>query len=100
MWTLLMGPNTRYIPAAKARSEVRFFRLFYQDGRGVLKSDDRAQGPLEADRRAIRLVTPGAHFISQMGAGPGNLDVVLWGAGQFGRWGTQPQLAAEIAAEA
>jgi hypothetical protein len=97
---LAYGSYTRYIPASKARSEVRFFGLYYQDGRGVLKSDNRAQGPLQADRRAIRLVTPGAHFISQMKVGSGTADVVLWGAGQFGRWGAQRHLAAEIAAEA
>ena len=94
------GAYTRYIPAPKAPSESRLFVLYYQDGRGVLKSDNRSQKLLESDRSAIRLVTPGAHFISEMRAGPGTADVVLWGAGQFGRWGTQQHLAAEIAAEA
>jgi hypothetical protein len=55
---------------------------------------------LDADRRPIRLATPGAHFISEIKAGPGTADIVLWGAGQAGRWGTQPHLAGEIAAEA
>ena len=94
------GSYTRYIPAAKARSEVRLFIMYYQDGRGVMKSDNRPQKLLEADRRAIRLVTPGAHFISERKTGPGTADVVLWGAGQLGQWGAQRHLAAEMAAEA
>jgi hypothetical protein len=94
------GSYTRYIPAAKARSEARFFVLYYQDGRGVVKSDNRPQKLLEADRRAIRLVTPGAHFISEKKTGPGTVDLVLWVAGQFGQWGAQRHLAAEMAAEA
>ena len=94
------GAYTRYIPAPRAQSEARFFALYYQDGRGVLKSDNRPQTLLEADRSAIRLMTPGAHFISEVRAGPGTADFVLWGAGQFGRWGVQSHMAAEIAAEA
>ncbi len=79
---------------------MRLFILYYQDGRGVMKSDNRPQKLLESDRHAIRLVTPGAHFISERKTGPGTADVVLWGAGQLGQWGAQRHLAAEMAAEA
>jgi hypothetical protein len=86
---LAYGAYTRYLPTAAARSEVRIFALYYQDRRGLP----------ETGRRALRLATPGAHFITQAKAGPGTVDIVLWGAGQFGRWGLQRQLAGEIAAE-
>lgn len=90
---------TRELSGHKARSEVRLFGLFYQDGRGILKSDNRPRALLEADRHAVRLGTQGAHFISQIDAGGGTADVVLWAAGQFGAWGAQQHLAAEGAAE-
>jgi hypothetical protein len=93
------GSYTRYIPAAKAQSEARLFVLYYQDSRDVVKSDNRPQNLLEADRRTIRLMTPGAHFISEWKTGPGTADILVWGAGQFGKWGAQRHLAAEIAAE-
>jgi hypothetical protein len=91
---------TRYFPGQKARSEVRLFGLYYQDGRGTLKTDNRPQALLDADHRPIRLATPGAHFISEINAGRGTADVVVWVAGQFGAWGVQRDLAAEGAAEA
>src|ERR1051326_8848164 len=93
------GSYTRYIPAPKFRSEARLFVLYYQDRRGIVKTDNQPQGLLETDRRPIRLATTGGHFISEVRAGPGTVDLVLWGAGQFGRWGTQQHLAAEITAE-
>jgi hypothetical protein len=87
---LAYGAYTRYLPTARTRSEVRIFTLYYQDRRGLS----------ETGNRALRLATPGAHFITEAKAGPGTVDIVVWGAGQFGRWGLQQQLAGEIAAEA
>jgi hypothetical protein len=91
---------TRYLPGQKTRTEVRLFGLYYQDDRGTLKSDNRPPAVLEADHRAIRLATPGAHLISEIDAGRGTADVVLWVAGQLGAWGVQRHLAAEGTAEA
>ena len=93
------GSYTRYISVERFHNEVRLFGLYYQDGRGVLKTDNRPDVALAADRRRIRLVTPGADFISARGAGPGTADIVLWGAVQLGRWGAQKHLAGELAAE-
>src|SRR5438132_5995909 len=77
---------TRYFATAKARSEARLFVVGYQDRRAIVKA---------AYRGAIRLVTPGAHFVSEIQAGPGSADLVLWGAAQFGRWGAQRHRASE-----
>jgi hypothetical protein len=92
------GAYTRYIPGS-VRSETRLFVVYYQDSRGTPKADNRPQQVRDADRRPIRVATPGAHFISEVEAGPGMVDVVLWGAVQFGRWGAQRHFATEEAAE-
>jgi hypothetical protein len=86
------GGFTRYFPGARASSELRFFGVFYDDWRGVAK--------IQAGGKPIRLITPGAHFINTMHAGPGLVDMVLWGAAQYGRWGVQKHAATEIATEA
>ena len=94
------GSYTRYTAVSNFRSEERVFVLYYQDRRGVVKSDNRPPALLEADRRPIPLATMGAHFIGEVKTRPGMVDFVLWGAGQLGRWGTQQHFAAEVAAEA
>jgi hypothetical protein len=91
---------TKYFPGADTQSEARFFFLYYGDERGALKTDNRPMGTLQADHQAIRLATPGAHWIAIRRAGPGTTDFVLWGAGQFGLWGTQAHRASEFAIEA
>lgn len=94
------GAFTRSFAVKKASSEVRLFALHYHDGRPVVKTDNRSELALAADRSPIRLITPGAHFISVVETGRGTVDLVLWGAAQFGRWGVQQHTASELAAEA
>jgi hypothetical protein len=96
---LAYGAFTRQLASRRASSEARLFVLYYNDGRTVLKTDNRPSNALEADRQSIRLATPGAHWISMIRAGPGTADLLLWGAGQFGRWGSQQHVAGEVAAE-
>ena len=90
---------TRSLAGARTRSEARIFVVLYRDGRNVLKVDNRPQTTLETERRPILLATPGAHFVSTIHAEGGTADIVLWGAGQFGRWGSQSHQAGEFAVE-
>ncbi len=80
--------------------EWRAFALHYHDGRPVLKTDNRAAALRAADRNNLRLTTLGGHHIGVYKAGRGKIDTLLWGAGQFGRWGNLDQRAGAIAAEA
>jgi hypothetical protein len=74
--------------AAQGHVLVRGFAIGYHDGRTyVTKTDNRAAAVRAADHRNIRVGTYGANLIATAPAGPGNLDVVLWGAFQNGRWG-------------
>jgi alginate export protein len=96
---LYYGAYSRYFSGVKASTEARLFLLHYHDGRSVSKVDNRPQHTLDMDRQPIRLTTPGAHLISSIPVGPGTAELLVWGAGQFGQWGSQAHSAAEIAAE-
>lgn len=97
---LCYGSYSRYFSAPRASTELRLFNLYYHDGRGIHKVDNRPEKALDKDRQPIRLTTPGGHLISAIPLGPGTTELLGWVAGQVGRWGSQRHLAAEIALEA
>jgi hypothetical protein len=45
------------------------------------------------------LFTVGGHYARAMNTGAGQVDLLLWGAGQFGRWGNLKHAATAYAAE-
>ncbi len=94
------GAFTKPIKAKTSESDFRVFALHYHDGRRVLKTDNRSAAVRAADNEKIRLTTVGGHYIGVAKAGSGKADVLVWGAGQFGEWGTLDHRAAAIAAEA
>jgi len=94
------GAFTKPIAGKSAQSEWRAFALHYHDGRSALKTDNRPLAVRVVDGDNIRVTTIGGHYISAVKAGSGTADLLLWGAGQFGRWGTTGHQAGAIAAEA
>ncbi len=94
------GAFTRSERFKRADSDWRIFGLHYHDGRGALKTDNRPEAARRADGENIRLTTIGGHNISAIKAGGGTVDLLFWGAGQFGGWGRLDHHAAAIAAEA
>ncbi|HET9533463.1 MAG TPA: alginate export family protein [Blastocatellia bacterium] len=93
------GAFTKPLPGDRAESELRAFALHYHDGRGAIKTDNRTIGERTADGENIRLTTVGGHFIGAIKAGPGTVDLLVWGAGQFGSWGRLDHRAGAMAAE-
>jgi hypothetical protein len=81
-------------------SEWRAFALHYHDGRRTLKTDNRPQALRAADTDNIRTTTLGGHYIGVAKAGPGKVDVLFWGAAQFGEFGRLSHRAGAVAAEA
>jgi len=79
--------------------EFRVFALSYHDGRRAPKVDNRPAAAIAADQHNIRLTSIGGHYIQTFPAGTGKLDVLLWGAGQFGNWGVLEHRAGAIAVE-
>jgi len=82
-----------------AGAEGRLFALYYRDGRGVLKTDNRPAAVRALDSQNIGVATLGAHYLHTFPMGPGMGDVLLWGAWQTGDWGEQRHGAVAVAAE-
>jgi hypothetical protein len=93
------GAFTRSHAGARVDGDARVFALHYHDGRSVLKADNRPQAVRQADTETIRMTTIGGHYLGAIDSGAGTLDVLVWGAGQFGRWGPLDHRAAAIAIE-
>ncbi len=81
------------------RAEARLFAIYYQDHRGVLKTDNRPVSARSADPTGIHIGTFGAHYLQVVRLGPGRADLLLWGAAQLGDWGSEPHRAQAYAAE-
>jgi hypothetical protein len=80
------GPNRWW-----GTSVGRIFYIYYDDGRGLTKVDNRPAAVRAADRRPIDIHTAGVDFARTFTLGPGKADVLLWGAGQLGGWGRLTQ---------
>lgn len=77
----------------KHSADTRLFAIEYDDFRHVLKVDNRSAAAKRGDTENIRINTFGGHSVHAYETSAGSLDLLLWGALQTGRWGTQKQLA-------
>lgn len=75
-------------PPFAENSDARFFYIYYNDDRGLLKSDNRPLAVRQKDTRHIGIHTEGGHIISVFPTSAGPVDVLTWGALQQGSWGT------------
>ena len=73
----------------------------YHDGRtGLTKTDNRPLAVRELDHKNIRIGTYGGDFLASVPAGPGQFDLLFWGALQNGNWGELSDSANAAAVEA
>ena len=78
----------------------RAFAIGYHDGRtGIVKTDNRPLAVRQLDHKNIRLGTYGGDFLTAFPAGPGQLDLLAWGALQNGNWGIESDSAGAAALE-
>jgi hypothetical protein len=84
---------TREGDYGETQLEWRVFSIFYNDDRGVVKTDNRSATVRAKDLGGIDIGTYGAHFILATTTGSGTFDVLGWGALQSGRWGVLTQRA-------
>ncbi|MGI4757199.1 MAG: alginate export family protein [Janthinobacterium lividum] len=79
---------------------LRGFAIGYHDGRtGLLKTDNRSAAARALDHKNIRIGTYGGSMIAAAPAGAVTADLLVWGVGQNGSWGTQSHRAGAIAVE-
>jgi len=83
-----------------APGEFRAFAIHYEDGRGLVKTDNRPAPVRGLDREDVSVTTLGGHWAQTFPSSAGITDLVLWGAWQTGDWGVQSHSAHAYAAEA
>ena len=81
------GAVTAPGPWGAERGEFRLFAIYYQDSRKTLKADNRPLVARQADQASIAVGTLGAHYLQILPTGAGPIDLLGWGAYQFGDWG-------------
>jgi Alginate export len=78
----------------------RAFALGYHDGRtGLTKTDNRSAAIRAVDHGNIRIGTYGGDVLASVPAGPGQFDLLFWGAVQNGKWGALDHKAGAAAVE-
>jgi len=75
-------------------AEWRVFGIFYNDDRGVVKTDNRPAAVRAADLAGIDIGTYGGDYIQAIPTVVGTFDLLGWGALQNGKWGEQTQRSA------
>jgi len=80
------------------RSELQVFIHRYHDEREVSQRPDSIGGSVRAAE--VGITTIGGHIVGARRAGAGELDAMLWTAGQFGSWYEQDHRAFGVVAEA
>jgi hypothetical protein len=90
---------TKQVTAGPSTAEWRLFGIYYNDDRGVVKTDNRPAAVRAKDLAGIDIGTYGGHYIQAMPTAAGTFDVLGWGVLQNGRWGAQTQRSGAGAVE-
>ncbi len=95
---LAYGAYTR--ETASSPGEWRLFGIYYVDDRGLVKTDNRSAAARNLDREKIALSTIGFNLVQTAPVGDSGLvDVLFWGALQYGDWGELDQFSTAFAFE-
>lgn len=79
-------------------TELRLFYIYYNDDRHVTQRVDNTMSP--ASKADIKIHTLGLNSLGIYKLGPGEMDILLWTALQFGDWYELDHKAFALAAEA
>lgn len=82
------------------KAEWRLFGIYYNDDRGVVKTDNRSAAVRAHDLGGIDIGTYGGHYIQAIPTVAGTFDLLGWGALQTGKWGLLTQRSGAGAGEA
>lgn len=91
---------TKQATFGASKAEWRVFGIYYNDDRGVLKTDNRSAALRAGDLGGINIGTFGGHYIQAIPTSAGTFDLLGWGVLQTGRWGLLNQRSGAGAAEA
>jgi hypothetical protein len=90
---------TKQAAFGSSKAEWRVFGIYYNDDRGVIKTDNRSAAVRASDLAGIDIGTYGGHYIQAIPTAAGTFDLMGWGALQNGRWGSQAQRSGAGAVE-
>jgi hypothetical protein len=90
---------TKQASFGPSNAEWRVFGIYYNDDRGVIKTDNRSAAVRANDRGGIDIGTFGGHYIQAISTVAGTFDLLGWGALQTGRWGLLTQRSGAGAVE-
>jgi hypothetical protein len=90
---------TRQSLLGGGHAEWRIFGIYYDDRRGILKTDNRSLAFRNQDSAPIDIGTYGGHYIVAIPTRTGTVDLLGWGALQSGRWGVLTQRSSAVAVE-
>lgn len=96
---MVYGALTLTEPSWLPRSDGRLFYLYYEDERGLVATDNRPLADRQADGGDIAVHTVGANVETVQRLGPGDVDALLWIAGQGGDWESLDHAAWAISIE-
>jgi hypothetical protein len=68
-------------------SDARLFYIYYSDGRGLLKTDNRPLDVRALDRQHIEIHSEGGNYVQVFPTAAGRFDALAWGVLQQGEWG-------------
>jgi hypothetical protein len=91
---------TRQAAFGASQAEWRVFGIYYNDDRGVLKTDNRSAAVRANDQGGIDIGTFGGHYIQAIPTAAGTFDLLGWGALQTGKWGLLTQRSGAGAVQA
>ena len=97
--SVLYGAVTTPLRVGGEAGDARLFALWYEDGRGIPKTDNRPAPLRDADTEPVRVTAFGGHLLQVFPTGSGPVDLLLWGALQTGAWGTLDHAATAVALE-
>jgi len=96
----LYGSVTGQTGQGKSVGEWRALAIYYQDWRHVLKTDNRPAAVRQRDFNNIRIATYGGHYLHKWDTKAGDVNIMLWGVLQNGKWGRQDHAAGAYDLEA
>jgi hypothetical protein len=91
---------SKTLSIGKSNAEWRVFGLFYNDDRGIVKTDNSPAQFAAHNLGGIDIGTFGGHYVQAILTNIGIIDLLGWGALQTGKWGSLTQRSGAGSAEA
>jgi Alginate export len=96
---MLYGAVTTPFRLGGEAGDARLFALWYEDDRGLPKTENRPSPARETDLDAVRITTFGGHVVQVFPTSTGPVDLLFWGTIQTGAWGSLDHAGTALALE-